>query len=128
MSRRSRAMRLASALRASSRRPPRLRIDLHCRRHPGREDHTFRHLIDVDAHRNALCQAHPGEDRVYVGQPLPVRLRIRDVNATGDAVNMAVNDLVIAHQLDAGWIAYLDRLEIGLLEIAVDPERVGVDE
>src|SRR5260370_26891489 len=103
-------------------------IDLDGRRHPCREDHTMGHLIDVDAHRYALRQAHPGEDRVDVGEPLPVGLRVCDVDAAGDAADMAANDLVIAHQLDAGRVAYLDRLEIGLLEIAVDPERVGVDE
>jgi hypothetical protein len=36
--------------------------------------------------------------------------------------------LAIAHQLDLGRVADADRREIGLLEIAVDPERVGIDE
>src|SRR6266446_5910900 len=107
---------------------PRPRIDLHSSRHPGCEDHTLRHLIDVDAHRNALRQAHPGEDRVDRGEPLPVGLRVRHIDAARDAADMAANDLGVAHQLDAGRVTDLDRLEIGLLEIAVDPERVGIDE
>jgi hypothetical protein len=41
---------------------------------------------------------------------------------------MAAHDLRVTHQLDAGRIADADRGEIGLLEIAVDPERVGVDD
>jgi len=49
---------------------PRWTIDLHRSRHPGREDHTYRHLIDVDAHWYSLRQAHPGEDRVDRGEPL----------------------------------------------------------
>src|SRR5271169_5366132 len=80
--------------------PPRLRIDLHGRGHPSRQDHTLRHLIDVDAHRNALRQAHPGKDRVDLSQPLTVRLRVRDVDAAGDAADMAANDLAVAHQFD----------------------------
>src|SRR5215831_9808211 len=96
--------------------------DLHRCSHPGGEDHPIGHLIDVDAHRNALRQPHPGEDRVNVGKPLPVGLRIRDIDTAGDAADMAANDLAVAHQLDAGQVAYLDPVEIGLLEIAVDPE------
>jgi hypothetical protein len=41
---------------------------------------------------------------------------------------MATNDLAIAHQFDLGWVALADRAEIDLLEIAVNPERVGVNE
>src|SRR2546430_11582628 len=36
--------------------------------------------------------------------------------------------LAVAHQLDTGRIALADRLEIGLLEIAIDPERIGIDD
>ena len=36
--------------------------------------------------------------------------------------------LAIAHQLDRGRVADLDRVEVGLLEIAVDPEGIGVDQ
>jgi hypothetical protein len=57
---------------------------------------------------------------------LPIGLRVRDVDAARNAVDMTAHDLVIAHQLDLGRVADADRLEIGLLEIAVDPERVGI--
>src|SRR6516162_3169632 len=98
------------------------RIDLHGRRHPAGEDHTLGHVIDMDPHWNALSQAHPSEDRIYRRQPLPVGLCVRDVDAAGDAPYMAANNLGIAHQLDTRRVAYLDPVEIGLLEIAVDPE------
>src|SRR6516165_3672381 len=104
------------------------RIDLHGRRHPGGQDDALGHLIDMNTDRDALRQAHPGEDRVDVGETLPIGLCVYDVDATGDAVDMPAHDLAVAHQLDASWVADTDWLEIGLLEIAVHPERVGVDE
>src|SRR5580692_4640461 len=103
------------------------RIDLNGGGHPGRKHHALGYLIDVDAHRNALRQTHPGEDRVDLSQPLPVGLRVCDVDAAGDTVDMAAGDLAVSHQLDFGRVAHLDRLEIGLLEITVDPKRIGID-
>src|SRR6516165_7831583 len=94
------------------------RIDLHGRRHPGGQDDALGHLIDMNTDRDALRQAHPGEDRVDIGETLPVGLCVCDVDATGDAVDMAVYNLTVAHQLDVGWIADAEPLEIGLLEIA----------
>ena len=41
---------------------------------------------------------------------------------------MAANDLAIAHRFDLGRIAHANRTEIDLLEIAVNPERIGVDD
>src|SRR5215471_1739188 len=99
-----------------------MRFDLHRCSHPGREDHTLGHLVDVDPHRNALGEAHPGEDRVDIGETLPVGLCVCDVDAAGDAADMPANNLTVAHQLDAGRVAYLDPVETGLLEIPVDPE------
>jgi len=39
-------------------------IDLHSGGHASHEMHAIGYLIDVDAHRNALREADPGEDRV----------------------------------------------------------------
>ena len=61
------------------------RSHLHRRHHPGRKDYAFRHLIDVDMHRNALHQAHRGEDRIDVGERLPAELRVCDVDAAREA-------------------------------------------
>jgi hypothetical protein len=75
---------------------PGARIDLHGGRHSCRQDHTLGHLIDVDAHRNTLGQANPGEDWVDVGEPLPVGLRVCDVDAARDAADMAAINLMLA--------------------------------
>src|SRR3984893_7235785 len=105
-----------------------LRINLHGGRHPGRKDHALRHLIDVDAHRNALGKAYPGEDRIDRCKPLLIGLCVRDIDGARDAVDVATNDLAIAHRLCLWRVGLVDRAEIDLLEIAVNPERVGVDE
>src|SRR5205823_11505193 len=42
--------------------------------HAGRKDDARGHRIDMDADWDALCQAHPGEDGVDVGDPLIVGL------------------------------------------------------
>jgi hypothetical protein len=39
-----------------------------------------------------------------------------------------VSALGLAHQLDLGWVAHLDPVETGFLEIAVGPERISIDE
>jgi len=116
------------AVSGSVRRRDGLWIDLHGRRHAGHQANAIRHLIDVDVHRHALGEPHPGEDRVDRGEALQVGLRVRDIDGARDAADMAANDLAVAHQLDAGGVALVDPLEHGLLEIAVDPERVGIDD
>jgi hypothetical protein len=67
--------------------------------------------VEVVAITRAPRQAHPGEDRVDVGQPLPVGLRVLNVDAAGDTVDMTAHDLAIAHQLDLGRVADADRLQ-----------------
>jgi hypothetical protein len=101
---------------------------LHGGRHAGHQSDAIRHLINVDAHRDALRETHPGEDRIYRGEPCLIRLRVRDVDATGDAADMSSNELTEAHELDSCWIALMDPLETALLEIAVDPEGIAVDD
>ena len=41
---------------------------------------------------------------------------------------MTTNDPAVAHQFDLGWVPFVDRAKINLLEIAVNPERIGVDD
>src|SRR6266851_2375217 len=108
--------------------PDGLRIDLHSSCHASHEADAVRYLIDVDAHWHALRKSHPGEDRIYRGEPRLIRLSVRDVDATGDAADMARNDLAVAHQLHGCRVALMDRAETGLLEVAVDPEGIGVDD
>ena len=103
-------------------------IDLHGTRHAGDQAHTIRYLIDVDTHRYTLRKPHPCEDRIYRGEPRWIRLCVRDINAAGDAADMATNQLPVAHQLDGRRVAVLDPAETGLLEVAVDPIGISVNE
>jgi hypothetical protein len=41
---------------------------------------------------------------------------------------VAAHDLIGVHQFDLSRISQLDRSKVRLLEISVDPERIGVDE
>jgi hypothetical protein len=50
------------------------------------------------------------------------------LDAAGDAADVSPNDLAVPHQLDGRGVAFMDLFETGLLEIAVDPEGVGVHE
>ena len=76
----------------------------------------------MDANRDALGQAYPGEDGIDGGNALTVGLRVRDVDSAGDAVDVTTHDLAVAHQLDLSRISHQDRSKIRLLEISVDPE------
>jgi hypothetical protein len=67
---------------ASTFRRFRLRINLHGSRHAGQQQNAIRHLIDVNAYLHTLRKAHPGEDRIYQGEPRGVRLSVRDLDAT----------------------------------------------
>jgi glyoxylase-like metal-dependent hydrolase (beta-lactamase superfamily II) len=105
-----------------------LAMHLHCGGHTLDQPHAIRHLIDVDAHWHALGKSHPGEDRVHRGEPRLIRLRVGNVDAAGDTADMAMNDLAVAHQLDLGRVAVMDRADTGLLEITVNPEGIHVDD
>src|SRR6476469_6580786 len=97
-------------------------VDLNCGGHAGRKDDIGGHLIDMDANRDALGQAYPGEDGIDGSNPLTVGLRVRDVDCAGDAVDVTTYYLAVAHQLDFSRIAHADRSKVRLLEISVDPE------
>src|SRR5437879_4204621 len=97
-------------------------IDLDGGGDAGRQHDTWRHHIDMHAHRYALREAHPGEDWVDGGNPLIVRLCVRNIDRTSDAVDVTAHDLSVAHQLDLSRIAHSDWSEVGFLEICVDPE------
>src|SRR5260370_28815056 len=59
-------------------------VDLNCGGHAGRKDDIGGYLIDMDANRDALGQAYPGEDGIDGSNPLTVRRRVRDVVCSGD--------------------------------------------
>src|ERR1700746_2494683 len=60
-------------------------VDLNCGGHAGRKDDIGGYLIDMDANRDALGQAYPGENGIDVSNPLTVGLRVRNVDCAGDA-------------------------------------------
>jgi hypothetical protein len=97
-------------------------MDLHCGSHASRKDDIGRHLINADANRNALGQAHPGEDGIDVSDPLIVGLRVCNVDCAGDAVDVTAHNLIAAHQLDLSRISDPDRRNVGFLKISVNPE------
>ena len=103
-------------------------IDLDRGRHSGGKLNAVWNGVNADAHRYALREANPGEDRADRCHSLLVGLGIRDVDAARDAADTAANDLPVAHHADPGRIADVDPREIGLLEISVEPERIGVDD
>jgi hypothetical protein len=41
---------------------------------------------------------------------------------------MATDELTVAHQFDGCWVALMDAAKTGLLEVAIDPKRIGVDD
>src|SRR5579871_3777429 len=100
----------------------RLRIDLHGGRYSAHEPNAVRHFIDVDAHRDALGEPHPGEDRVHRRQSCLIRLRVRNIDAARDTIDVAANELAVTHQLDRRAIAFMHPAKSGLLEVAVDPK------
>src|SRR5258706_16069930 len=112
----------------STLRRSRLMIDLHGGGHASDQAYAIGHLIDCDAYRHALREPDPGEDRIYRGEPRPIRLCVRDVDATSDAADMAPNQLAVAHQLDGCRVALVDPGETRLLEVTVNPEGIGVDD
>ena len=86
-------------------------------------------MIDGDVDRNALRQAHPGEDRVHRGEPTAGRGGcVRHFDAAGDACDMSLDHAFPAHQAGARLIAIVYGVQRGFLEIAVDPEGVRVDQ
>jgi hypothetical protein len=42
------------------------RLDLHRGGLASDKNYAIRHVVDLDTHRHALCQPHPGEDRVHL--------------------------------------------------------------
>lgn len=84
-------------------------------------------MIDVYSNWNAQSKPHPGDDRINRSEPLHIRLGVGDVDCTRDTTNVTMQDLAVAHQFDPGRVADADPIEIGFLELSVQPERIGVD-
>src|SRR5215469_6459829 len=103
-------------------------LDLNGRCLAGGENDALGYMIDMDTHRDALRQTHPGEDRIDRREALRAGLRIGNVDAARDAVDVAADDVAVAHQLELCWIALADGAQRGLGEVRIDPEGIGIDE
>src|SRR5271166_4516744 len=79
-------------------------------------------LIDMDAHRDALGQTHPGEHRIDARQAPAVRCAVLVADGVADAFDMADDRCVETHKRGARSIADMDPGELCLFEIAGDPE------
>jgi len=75
-----------------------------------------------------LREAHPREDRVHRRDSLSVGLPVRDVDAARDVADVFADDVVMAHQLDPRRVSFLDGMQLRLLEVAIDPEGIRVDD
>src|SRR5262252_2667075 len=124
---RSRPLPSGALFRLTQRRP-RSMVDFHGGCLAGGENDALGHMIDVDAHGNALGQTHPGEDRVDLRESLRAGLRIRDVDAPCNAADVAADDVAIAHELDLHRVALADGAQSCLGEVAIDPKGIGVDD
>src|SRR5262245_40643101 len=103
-------------------------LDLDSSRLAGRQNHAVGHVIALYPHRDALGQAHPGEDRVDLRESSRAGLRIGNVDAARDAADVAANDLAMAHELNLHRIALANGTQGGLGEIAIHPKRIRVDD
>src|SRR5215472_17276280 len=109
-------------------RRPRSMFDFHGGCLAGGENNALGHMIDMDTHRDALRQTHPGEDRIDRREALRAGLHIGNVDAARDAVDVAADDVAVAHQLELCWISLADGAQRGLGEVRIDPEGIGIDE
>ena len=103
--------------------------NVHSRGHARGEMQSAWPLIDGNADRNALCEAHPGEDRVDGRQSCDPGSGVRVHDAVGQALHMPRNGLIgKAHENDLRGVTHSDASQLRFLEVAGDPIAVGIDE
>src|SRR5580704_5363774 len=110
----------------SVRRPRRERVELDRCGHAGDQPSAFGHLIDSDAHRDALSETHPCEDRVDGSQSGLVGSCVRDIDAPRDAGNLTSHNRAVTQQFNHRRIALVDGGELRFLEIGIHPEGIGI--
>jgi hypothetical protein len=69
--------------------PPSDLSNRHGGRAAGNQKKIGWHIIELDPHRNALCQADPAEGRIDGGQQLAAGTPILILNAVSDALDVA---------------------------------------
>src|SRR5262245_51840952 len=102
--------------------PPADLADRHRGRAPGDEKQVRRHVVELDAHGDALGQTHPAESRVDESEQLARGGAVLVLDAERDALDMTRQHPRIADQLDLRLLADADAPQLGFLEIALDTE------
>src|SRR5262249_59460459 len=81
----------------------------------------------MDPERNALSEPDPGKRRIDRGQQVGAVAPLVIGDATRDAVHMAGDIPIVAHQTDARLGADPNVAEFGLLEVRLDPDLLEID-
>ena len=70
------------------------RVNLNRGSRSAHQPNAVRHHIDVDPHRHPLREPHPGENGIYRSESSLIGLRVRNIYAARDAVDVTANDLL----------------------------------
>jgi hypothetical protein len=103
-------------------------LDFHGDGLTGGENDVLGYVIDMDSHRDALRQAHPGEDRVDGREASRAGFRVGTLMPRAMLSTWPRTTSLVAHQLELGRIALADGAQRGLGEVGIDPEGIGIDQ
>src|SRR5581483_256665 len=108
--------------------PPAYLPDRYGGRATGHEEKVRRHIVELDAHGNALRQPHPAEGRIDESQQLAAGAAVLILDTVSDTLDVSRQHACITDQFDRRLFADMDALQLGFLEITLDAERVGADQ
>src|SRR5581483_8979378 len=108
--------------------PPADLPDRYGGRATGHEEKVRRHIVELDAHGNALRQPHPAEGRIDESQQLAAGAAVLILDTVSDTLDVSRQHACITDQFDRRLFADMDALQLGFLEITLDAERVGADQ
>src|SRR4029077_19596503 len=95
---------------------------------PGDQKKVRRHIVELDAHRDALREAHPTEGRIDESQQLAAGAAVLVLDAVSDALDVSRQNARIADQFYSRILADTNAPQLGFLEIPLDAVRVGIDQ
>ncbi len=84
--------------------------------------------INVYAYRQALCESHPVERWIHVGKEVCPGGIVSIGDAARDALDIAFQVCAAAHQADVDRVPDAHLRQLSLLEVAIDPVRMAVDQ
>src|ERR1700730_1308077 len=84
---------------------------------PGDQKKVRRHIVELDAHGDALRQTHPAEGRAVLF-----------LDAVSDALDLPCQHARIPDQFYGRILADTDAPQLGFFEITLDAVRVGMDQ